>query len=97
MATRLSPSGLFLWAKPANACVGSSRLPATVLQFPHIHQISIAALSQVTWPPRPAVATATPHDRAFTAVSFRNDTLAVAKLDDNCAHAGLDKIRNRLQ
>jgi uncharacterized protein GlcG (DUF336 family) len=82
------------------------------------------------------------HDKAYTAVSFRNDTLALAerakgeesiaplaklphvmffgggvviklgdevvggigaagapgaKLDDNCAHAGLDKIRERLQ
>ncbi len=82
------------------------------------------------------------HDKAYTAVSFRNDTLALAerakgedsiaplaklphvmffgggvviklgdevigaigaagapgaKLDDNCAHAGLDKIRDRLQ
>jgi uncharacterized protein GlcG (DUF336 family) len=82
------------------------------------------------------------HDKAYTAVSFKNDTLALAerakgedsiaplaklphvmffgggvviklgdevigsigasgapgaKLDDNCAHAGLDKIRDRLK
>ena len=82
------------------------------------------------------------HDKAYTAISFRNDTLALAerakgedliaplaklphvmffgggvvirlgeeviggigaagapgaKLDDNCAHAGLDKIRDRLK
>src|SRR6516162_6958949 len=67
------------------------------------------------------------HDKAYTAVSFKNDTLALlphvmffgggvviklgdevigsigaagapgAKLDDGCAHAGLDKIRDRLK